>query len=164
MGRITRPLDVKGAVRVLPETDSLERFLGLKRAFLGRDDDDLREVEVAWAKPRARDVVVKFVGIDSSEEAEKLRDLRIWVPREEALPLEEDSYYIPDLLGMEVVTEEGEFLGTLEDVWSLPANDVYIVRKEGKELLLPATGEVVREVDIGARRMVVRLLEGLEWS
>jgi len=151
-------------VRVLPETDSLERFLGLKRAFLGRDDDDLREVEVAWAKPRARDVVVKFVGIDSSEEAEKLRDLRIWVPREEALPLEEDSYYIPDLLGMEVVTEEGEFLGTLEDVWSLPANDVYIVRKEGKELLLPATGEVVREVDIGARRMVVRLLEGLEWS
>jgi len=149
---------------VLPETDSLERFLGLKRAFLGRDDDDLREVEVAWAKPRARDVVVKFVGIDSSEEAEKLRDLRIWVPREEALPLEEDSYYIPDLLGMEVVTEEGEFLGTLEDVWSLPANDVYIVRKEGKELLLPATGEVVREVDIGARRMVVRLLEGLEWS
>lgn len=149
---------------MLPETDSLERFLGLKRAFLGRDDDDLREVEVAWAKPRARDVVVKFVGIDSSEEAEKLRDLRIWVPREEALPLEEDSYYIPDLLGMEVVTEEGEFLGTLEDVWSLPANDVYIVRKEGKELLLPATGEVVREVDIGARRMVVRLLEGLEWS
>ena len=157
-------MGVKGAVRVLPETDSPERFLGLKKAFLGRDDDDLREVEVAWAKPRVRDVVVKFVGIDSPEEAEELRDLRIWVPREEALPLEEDSYYIPDLLGMEVVTEEGEFLGTLEDVWSLPANDVYIVRREGRELLLPATGEVVREVNIKARRMVVRLLEGLEWS
>ena len=157
-------MGVKGAVRVLPETDFPERFLGLKKAFLGRDDDDLREVEVAWAKPRVRDVVVKFVGIDSPEEAEELRDLRIWVPREEALPLEEDSYYIPDLLGMEVVTEEGEFLGTLEDVWSLPANDVYIVRREGRELLLPATGEVVREVNIKARRMVVRLLEGLEWS
>lgn len=157
-------MGVRGAVRVLPETDSPERFLGLGRAFLGRDEGELREAEIAWAKVRERDVVVKFVGVDSPEQAEELRELRIWVPREEALPLEEDSYYIPDLLGMEVVTEEGELLGTLEEVWTLPANDVYVVRRGRRELLLPATAEVVREVDLEARRIVVRLLEGLEWS
>jgi len=151
-------------VRVVPDTDFPDRFRQLERAFLGREEDNLREVEVAWARPRGRDVVVKFVGVDSPEEARKLQGESVWVPREEAVPLEEGSYYIPDLLGMEVVDEEGEVLGVLEDVWALPANDVYVVRRGGKEVLLPATEEVVREVDVKARRIVVRLLEGLEWS
>ena len=95
-------------------------------------------------------------------EAELYKGAGIWIPEEDALPLEENEYYMRDLYGLAVVTEEGEELGTLADIYETGANDVYAIRQEGKkDLLIPAIQQCIVSVDIKNRIMVVRLLEGL---
>jgi 16S rRNA processing protein RimM len=107
-------------------------------------------------------VMIKFGGIDDMNAAETLRGAEIKIDDSEALPLGEDEYYIRDLLGLRVVTDEGETLGELSDVLQTGANDVYVVKnKNDGQVLIPAIAQCVLDVDIGARAMTVHLLEGL---
>ena len=86
----------------------------------------------------------------------------MWIPREEAQDLEEDEYYIADLIGMKVVTEDGTSVGILKDVMETGANDVYVVQDaQGKELLLPAIHQCILDVDIEKNIMTVHLMKGL---
>ncbi|MBQ1414743.1 MAG: 16S rRNA processing protein RimM, partial [Lachnospiraceae bacterium] len=99
---------------------------------------------------------------DDMDAAAKLRGAELFVSREDAVPLEEGEYYIADLLGMEVFTDEGEKLGFVKDVLETGANDVYIVqRPKGKPLLLPAIPECVLDIDVERGMMRVHIMEGL---
>ena len=117
---------------------------------------------VRRARPHRGALLLELDGIDSREQAAPLRGLLLEVPEHELAPLADGQYYRFQVLGMQVVDPAGRSLGCIEEVLDTGANDVYIVRSAEGELLLPAIDEVVKEIDVEGRRMVVELLEGLE--
>ena len=107
-------------------------------------------------------MILKFKGIDNINDIEMYKQRELWIPREEGQDLEEDEYYIADLIGMELYLEDGSRFGTLKDVMETGANDVYIVTtEEGKEVLIPAIHDCILDVDVEANRMEIHLLDGL---
>ena len=107
-------------------------------------------------------VLIKFKGIDKIEEAELLKNSYILINREDEEPLEEGVYYIVDLLGLDVYTDENILLGNLEDIYNTVSNDIYVVKDEqGKEILLPAIKEVLKQVDLENKKIIVHIIKGL---
>ena len=160
VGVITTTHGVRGEVMVYPTTDA-ERFPDLEYVFLdtGREKKQLYIQNVKFFKNL---VILKFKNIDNINDIEKYKGKELWIPREEAQDLEEDEYYIADLSGMKVVTEDGTSVGILKDVMETGANDVYVVQDaQGKELLLPAIHQCILDVDIEKNIMTVHLMKGL---
>jgi len=120
------------------------------------------QLEIEQVRFSKQFVLLKFKGIDNMDQAENLRGGQIIVSDSEALPLEEDEYYIRDLYGMNVSTDTGEHLGEIEDVLRTGAHDVYVVRPvEGKDILIPAVKQYILSIDVPKREIVVHLVEGL---
>ena len=161
VGVITTTHGVRGEVKVYPTTDEPERFLDLDYVLLdtGRE---LRRLDIKNVRFFKNLAILKFDGIDNINDIEKYKGRDLWIPREKAQELDEDEYYIADLLGMKVLLEDGSEFGTLRDVMETGANDVYIVDsvKHG-EVLLPAIKECILDVDIEANTMTVHLMKGL---
>ncbi len=151
---------VRGEIKVYPTTDDPKRFLRLKQVILQTKEGD-KILEIAGVRFQKNMVLVKFRGIDDINEIEKYKGSPLLIPREEAIPLGKDEYYIPDLIGMSVYTESGERLGELTEVMQTGANDVYIVQTPKGEVLLPAIAECILDVDVESGRMLVHLMKGL---
>lgn len=161
VGVITSTHGVHGEVKVFPTTDDSARFKKLKHVLLDTGKE-LLSYEIQGVKFFKQFVILKFKGIDNINEIEKYKRCPLFVKREDAVPLEEDEYFIADMLGMEVATEDGIFFGTLKDVIVTGANDVYVVESiEYGEVLIPAIKECILKVDMKDRKMKVHLLEGL---
>ena len=161
VGVISSTHGLRGEVKVFPTTDDAARFQTLKNVVLdtGREKLDLEIQSVRFFK---QFVIVKFKGIDNINDIEMYKQRELWVPREEAQELDEDEYYIADLIGMDVVLEDGSHFGTLKDVMETGANDVYVVKDEnGKEVLLPAIKECILDVDVEKNSMTIHLMKGL---
>ncbi|MBN2566040.1 MAG: 16S rRNA processing protein RimM [Candidatus Eisenbacteria bacterium] len=120
-----------------------------------------RRLEIERARDHKGRKIVKFGDVETVEQAEALRGCSIWMTRTQIGPLTEGRWFVQDILGINVCTEEGESLGTLAEVMHMPANDVYVVRGAGREILLPVIDQVILGVDLEAGRMVVRLMEGM---
>ena len=160
VGVITTTHGVRGEVKVFPTTDP-ERFLDLEYVILdaGRE---MKKLEIRNVKFFKNLVILKFNGIDNINDIEMYKGRDLWVPREEAQELDEDEYYIGDLIGMEVVLEDNTHFGTLKDVMETGANDVYVVEtSDGEEILLPAIRDCILDVNVEEKRMTVHVLEGL---
>ena len=122
----------------------------------------IKEREIEEVTYHKNMVLIKFKGIEDINMAETLRNSYLKIKREDAKELPEDTYYIADLLGLAVYTEDGEYLGKVDDIYSTKANDVYVVKdEEGKQILLPGTKEVIQKVDLEKETITVHLLEGL---
>ena len=161
VGVITTTHGVRGEVKVYPTTDEPERFLELDYVLLdtGRE---LRKLEIENVKYFKNLVILKFKGVDNINDIEKYKGRDLWIPRKEGQELEEDEYYIADLLGMSVVLEDGQEFGTLKDVMETGANDVYIIDSaEHGEVLLPAIKECILDVDLEKNVMTIHLMKGL---
>ena len=161
VGVITTTHGVRGEAKVYPTTDEPERFLELDYVLLdtGRE---LRKLEIKNVKFFKNLVILKFKGVDNINDIEKYKGRDLWIPREEGQELEEDEYYIADLLGMSVVLEDGQEFGTLKDVMETGANDVYVVEDtKGEEILLPAIRECILDVDVEKNVMTIHLMKGL---
>lgn len=161
VGVITTTHGVRGEVKVYPTTDEPERFLELDYVLLdtGRE---LRKLEIKNVKFFKNLVILKFKGVDNINDIEKYKGRDLWIPRKEGQELEEDEYYIADLLGMSVVLEDGQEFGTLKDVMGTGANDVYIIDSaEHGEVLLPAIKECILDVDLEKNVMTIHLMKGL---
>lgn len=161
VGVISSTHGIAGEVKVFPTTDDVNRFDYLKEVILdtGREKLDLTVAGVKYFKNM---VILKFKGIDNINEVEKYRGCFLWVTRENAVELEEDEYFVCDMIGLKVMTDEGEELGELTDVIQTGANDVYAVKtKEGKEILLPAIADCVLNVNIEENTMTVHVMDGL---
>lgn len=156
IGRVGRPHGVSGEVSVAPMTDFPERFHKLAGVYVG---DERRTV--ARARCHGDRVLLTFDGCDSREAAAALGGQYLSVDRDEAMPLRDGEFYLFDLIGLDVVDEQGHALGTVADVLQPGANDVYVIRPTGggDEILLAAVDEFVRDIDLAAHRMVVRLPE-----
>jgi 16S rRNA processing protein RimM len=159
IGRVERPHGVRGEVRVTAETDQPERFTWLKTVYLGEDNP--RPVAVESARLHQGLILLKLAGYDDRDAAESLRQQWLQVPAEEAIPLEEGEYFLYQLIGLQVYSDEGEHLGELTEVLDTRANYVYIVKGPRGEILLPDTEEVIQAIDLTSGRMIVHLLPGL---
>lgn len=160
VGVISSTHGIRGEVKVFPTTDDPLRFKKLKKVLLDTGREQL-ELEVQSVKFFKQFVIVKFKGIDNINDIEKYKGKGLFVPREDAVPLDEDEYYIADLIGMEVFTEDGRF-GVVKDVMETGANEVYIVESDDHgEVLIPAIRQCVLDVNVEEKKMLVRLLDGL---
>lgn len=160
VGAITSTHGIRGEVKVFPTTDDAARFKKLKKVLLDTGKERL-ELEIQSVKFFKQFVIVKFKGIDNINDIERYKGKSLLVPRENAVPLKKDEYYIGDLIGMEVFTEEGCF-GVLKDVMETGANEVYIVDSdEHGEVLIPAIRQCILDVDVEGKRMKIRLMDGL---
>ena len=160
VGVISSTHGIRGEVKVFPTTDDAARFKKLKKVLLDTGKEQL-ELEVQSVKFFKQFVIVKFKGIDNINDIEIYKGKSLLVPREDAVALGKDEYYIADLIGMEVFTEEGRF-GVLKDVMETGANEVYIIdsNRHG-EVLIPAIKQCILDVDIEGRKMKIHLMDGL---
>lgn len=169
IARIVGEFGLKGEAKAEILTDHPERFKALKRVYLGGGSDGTMN-RTAITVQRARlhtvkqQVLLKLEGVDTPEAADKLRGLWVQVPLDEAWPLEEDSYYEFQLLGLDVRTTDARDLGTVRQILYLGSNDVYVVKAEtatAKEYLIPAIKDVVKEINLEAGYILIEPIEGL---
>lgn len=161
IGVIANTHGIKGEVKVFPTTDDINRYKQLKEVILdtGKEHKKLEIENIRFFKQM---VIVKFKGIDTINDIEKYKGKDILVTREQAIPLEEDEYFIYDIIGAAVITEEGRKIGTLEEVLQTGANDVFVVTSlEGKELLFPVIQDCVREINIEEKKVIIHVMKGL---
>lgn len=161
VGVISSTHGVRGEVKVFPTTDDVTRFRQLKKVYLdtGREMLPLEIQNVKFFKQFA---ILKFKGIDNINDIEKYRGKSLMIDREDAVDLDEDEYFIADMIGMKVCTEDGSEFGTLKDVMETGANDVYIIDSpEHGEVLIPAIRECILDVDMDEERVTIHLMEGL---
>ena len=161
IGQIVNTFGIKGQVKIVPFTDDITRFDYLKKVYIV--NKKLRkEVEVENVKYHKGMVLLKFKGLDKIEDVEIYKNCYLEIDRKDAKPLEEGEYYIVDLLESNVIADTGEMLGKLIDIYNTGSNDIYVVKDElGKQLLLPAIKDVIKEVDLDKKQIIVHILDGL---
>ena len=161
VGQIVNTFGIKGFVKVKPWVNDIERFDDLKKVYVKIKKEE-KELEIEEVKYHKDMVLIKFKGIETVEQAETLRNSYLEINREDAIPLEEGTYFIADILESDVYTDEGELLGKLEDIYNSGSKDIYVVKNElGKTVLLPGIPEVIKEVNIEESKIIVHLLKGL---
>lgn len=161
IGQIVNTFGIKGMVKVKPFTDDITRFDRLEKVYV-ETKNIKKEYEIEEVKYHKDMVLIKFKGIDKVEEAEILRNSYLKVNRKDEPKLEEGTYYIVDLIGLDVYSDEGKLLGKLNDIFNYGSSDIYEVKDElGKQLLLPAISDVIKEINLQEKKIVVHILEGL---
>lgn len=161
VGVISSTHGVRGEAKVFPTTDDINRFKKLKEVFLDLGEEK-RLLEIVQVKFLKNMVVIKFNGFDTIEAIEKYKGKDLLVTRENAVKLAKDEHFIVDLIGLTVVTDEGEDFGTVKDVLQTPANDVYVIEgKNKKEYLFPSIKECILDVDLEKQRVLVHIMDGL---
>jgi len=161
IGRIVRSHGLEGRVKVLSYLETPEVLHDLSELFVGRRISEARPLPFAAVQVGKDSFILKLEGIADRDAAEGLRGFSVWIPPEKMRKLPDGEYYWRDIIGLQVVTEENEILGRIEAVFPTGSNDVYVCRDGGREILLPAIGDVIRSVDREQGVMVVRLMKGL---
>lgn len=161
VGAITSPHGIRGEVKVFPTTDDINRFKKLKEVYLdtGKEKLFLHVEQVKFFKGM---VILKFREFNSINEVEPFRKKDLLVSREQAVKLAPNENFIVDLIGLTVVTDEGEEFGTVKDILQTGANDVYVITgNDGKEYLFPSIKECILDVDLDKGQVLVHILDGL---
>lgn len=161
VGIISSTHGIKGEVKVFPTTDDAKRFTKLKEILLdtGKDQICLKIESVKFFK---QFVILKFKDYDNINDIERYKGKSLFVTRENAVKLKKDEYFIADLIGINVVSDDGSLKGSLKDVITTGANDVYVIGLEdGRELLLPAIKDCVPAINLEENRMTIHVLAGL---
>ncbi len=159
IGRIGKPHGVRGDIRVLPHTDLPERFTWLEEVYIGEKNP--RAVLVEYVRFHKHWVLLKLKGFDDRQAVESLRGQLLLVKEDQAIPLEENEYFLFELIGLNVISEDGMALGELIQVIETGANNVFVVDGSKGEILIPDIPEVVRVIDFRNREIIVNLLPGL---
>lgn len=160
IGKISRVRGLRGEMVVVPLTDDPHRFLKLEKVTLTKDGTS-KEFLVEKAREFKGKVLLKLKEVDSPEEAKELAGGFIEIEKDQLVQLPQGSYFIFDIVGLEVVTTTGERIGTVKEVISLPANDLYLVEGEEKLYHIPAIKQVVKGIDLKEKRMIIQPMEGL---
>lgn len=160
VGKITSAYGINGEVKIFPFTDHVDRFYDIDFAYIS-DDDELNKYDIETVRLIKNIIIIKFKGINNRNDAEKLKGYFMKVVIEDSIELNENEYFIKDLINMRVFTDEKKELGVLVDVLKTGANDVYVIRTDERDILLPAIEDVIKEVNVKEKRMIVHLLEGL---
>lgn len=161
IGQIVNTFGIKGMVKVNPFTDDISQFEEMETILVDKKGS-LLEMQIEEVKYSKNQVLLKLKGIETVNDAEKYRNCYLKLPREKARKLPKNTYFIADLIGLEVYTEEGKLLGKVEDIYNTGASDIYVIKDElGKQILLPAIKDVIKQIDLEQEKIVVHLLDGL---
>ena len=161
VGVISSTHGVRGEVKVYPTTDDVNRFKKLKTVILDTGKENLT-LEIAGVKFFKNMVILKFKEFNNINEIEKYKGKDLLIKREQAVKLGPDENFIVDLIGLKVITDEGENFGVMKDVLQTGANDVYVIEgNDGKEYLFPAIKQCILKVDLDAGEMTVHIMDGL---
>ena len=161
IGQIVNTRGLKGEVKVNSYSEDPKRFEKIKIIIL-KQKGNKQEYEIQKVSYTKNQVILKLKNVDTIEEAEKLRNSTILVDRESLDELPKDVYYIADLIGLDVYTDENEYIGKVDDIFSTKSNDVYVVKDDlGKSKLLPGIPEVIKEISLEDGKIIVHLIEGL---
>ncbi len=161
VGVIANSHGVKGEVKVYPTTDDVKRFKNLEKVYLD-ENGTYRELHIISVKFVKNMVVLGFEEYNNMNDILGLKGMELYVDRENAIPLNEGEFYVADMVGADVVTDEGNHFGTLKDVLKTGANDVYVIETdEGKEVLFPSIPECILEKDLEKKEIKVHIMDGL---
>ena len=161
IGQIVNTFGIKGMVKIKPFTDDINRFDRLKKIYISNKNGK-KEYQIQEIKYHKNMVLMKLEGVDTPEQANLLRQSYLLVDRADEEPLEDGVYYIVDLLGLEVYTDDNKLLGKVDDIFNTGSNDIYVVKDElGKQILLPGIPEVLKNVDLEKGIITVHLIPGL---
>lgn len=161
VGVISSTHGIRGEVKVFPTTDDVKRFKKLKNVILDTGKQQL-SLEIEGVKFFKQFAILKFKGIDNINDVEMYKGMSLLVTRDHAVKLQKDEYFITDMIGMEVYTEDGELFGTLDDVLQTGANDVYEIKtKKHGAVLVPAIKDCILDINIEEKKMIIHLLDGL---
>ena len=161
IGNILKPQGLKGEVKVKPVSPYPERFKKIEKVFIKRESFYIYSIE----RVRIADkyVFLKFAEINSREEAESIRNCGIFIDKQDLIELKPGEYFIYDLIDCDVVTENGENLGKVTDVIQMDSNDVYVIRsKNSREILLPAIKDIIRDININKKLIIIHLIAGIK--
>ncbi|MBR4111070.1 MAG: 16S rRNA processing protein RimM [Clostridia bacterium] len=162
IGLISNTHGLKGELKVRPYTENAKRFEEIKKVLIKKDDKNFDEYEVQSVRYQKDIVLLKLKEIEDIDQAERLKGQNLIIPREDAKELEQNEFFIADLIGCDVYVKD-EQIGKLIDVFTAGASDVYVVKREGKkELLLPALESVVKNIDLENKKIEVEIPRGLE--
>jgi len=161
VGRVIKTQGIKGQIKISSSGGAGNSFSEGKKVYLEDREGGKRDFTVESARPHKGMTILSLRGVKRVEEAKELVGSSVYLEKADLEPLPSDEFYWYQLRGLRVLTEEGLFLGRLEEIWPTGSNDVFVVRKEDREILLPATDEVVQRVDLNEGVMVTHLLDGL---
>ena len=161
IGHVIRPQGLTGLLRIVSYAQSGETFLEAGSVFLKTGKNELYEKGVDSIQAHRSFFYLRLSGLDSAEQAEAFRGAEILISKDSLKKEDEDEFFWHELLGMEVYLTTGEYLGVVREIFPTGSNDVYVVEHEGKEYLIPAIHQVVREMDVSQRRMVISPMKGL---
>jgi 16S rRNA processing protein RimM len=160
-GEIVRPHGLDGRLKIRSYAQSEKSFLQSGVIFLKPRSGGTRAFTVSSVKPHKNNVLLTLKGLDSLEEAEEYRGAAVFIRRDSLVQEETDEYFWFDLIGLEVYLDTGKYIGTIHHILPTGSNDVYVVREGETEVLVPAIHEVVKEIDLDARKMIITEMEGL---
>ncbi len=162
IGKIVNTHGLRGEVKVVPWTDTPDDFEAVSNVFI-KIKREYKPLTVQSVRYQKNNLIVKFKEFDNINDVEGFKGMTLYCHRDELGELPEGVYYIVDLIGLDVVTEDGNHVGVIADVFNTGANDIYDVKREGKKnLLLPVIDEVVKEIDMEKRQVTVNIMEGLD--
>lgn len=163
VGKIVNTHSLRGEVKVISSTDFEEqRFEKGTELLITRGNQVVKEVTVESYRTHKNNLLVKFVGIDSIEEAEKLKNLQIKIDSDNIGELEENEFYFHEIIGCEVFDENGKSLGEISEILTPGANDVWVMKSQnGKEILIPYIEDVVKKIDVENKKIDIEVMEGL---
>ena len=163
VGKIVNTHSLKGEVKVISSTDFEEqRFEKGTELLITRGNQVVKEVTVESYRTHKNNLLVNFVGIDSIEEAEKLKNLQIKIDSDNIGELEENEFYFHEIIGCEVFDENGKSLGEISEILTPGANDVWVIKSQnGKEILIPYIEDVVKKIDVENKKIDIEVMEGL---
>jgi 16S rRNA processing protein RimM len=154
IGQIINTHGVNGELKIYPLTDDIKRFRKLKKVFI-----DGIERNITWCKLQSDKVILKIDGIESMDQAIQYKNKYLEVKRDDAVRLPEDNYFIADLIGCTVEDEDSTYLGKVYDVLQTGSNDVYWVKDNNNEVLIPALKSIVVSIDIVSQKIVIKPLK-----
>lgn len=161
IGKVIRAHGIDGRLKVQSYLESSEGLAGLPEIALGPCLQEIVLFPLESIQAGKGSFILKLKGIEDRTQADRYRGTLVWMASVRLKALPEGEYYWRDIIGLTAVTEAGEWLGKIEGVFPTGSNDVYVCRNGKREILLPAVGECIRQIDLERKVMVVRLLEGL---
>lgn len=161
IGNVANVHGIKGELSIYPYTDDINNFCDYKKIYIG---ENKQEFIVSRSRPNKNMVIMQVKGIASRDEALKYKTLDIYIDKSQLKDLDDDTFYISDLIGLEVIDNvSSDVLGTLTNVFQNPANDIYEVKNGNEVFYIPAIRQVVKKIDIKNKKIYVELMEGLKW-
>jgi len=161
IGHVIRPHGIAGLLRIVSYAQSRETFFQAGSVFIDRGNNEFEERKVIDIKPHGSSYLLRVSDVNSIEQAEVFKAAKIYIRKDSLIKSDEDEFFYYELLGLDVYLITGKYLGVVKEIFPTGSNDVYVVEGQGKEFLIPAIHQAIKEINIAQKRMVISPIKGL---